>query len=465
MTYDFDLLVIGGGSGGVRCARIAATLGARVAIAEERHWGGTCVNVGCVPKKLMVQAGEYAAHAEDAHGFGWHGAHPTHDWGAFMAAKDAEIRRLNRLYLTLLEGAGVAPFFARARFLDPHTVQVGENRVTAERIVIATGGTPAWPEIDNARLGIVSDDAFHLEEPPRRVTIVGGGYIGVEFACIFRNLGAEVNLLYRQALPLRGFDQDLRECLADALASEGIRLHPRALPHRLEALPDSERRLHLSDGSHVDSQRVFFAIGRVPNTQALGLERAGVAVTETGRIAVTAEHVTTQAHIYAIGDVSNRTNLTPVAIAEGHRLAERLFGREPRDWSFDPIPTAVFSTPPIGTCGRTEEDAARHGPVDIYIARFTPMRHVLSGRHRRSMMKLVVDSSTERVLGAHMIGDDAPEMMQAIGVAMNAGATKRDFDRTIGIHPTSAEEWVTMRVRTRTAGEARLETALQTPKI
>ncbi len=451
---DYDLLVIGGGSGGVRCARIAAMHGARVAIAEERHWGGTCVNVGCVPKKMMVQAAEYAGLIEDSHGFGWNTKPAQHDWAALMASKDAEIRRLNGIYVKLLENAGVTAFFERAVFLDAHTLQVGERRVTAERIVIAVGGHPLWPEIEGAEHGIVSDQAFALPDRPARVTMVGGGYIGVEFAGIFRGLGSEVDLLYRQRLPLRGFDHELREGLAAALTAHGIRLHPSVMLHRLERLPDGCRRLHLTDGRHFDSDLVFFAVGRVPNTRGLGLEAAGVTLAANGAVVVDSQNVTSQTHIFAIGDVSNRMNLTPVAIAEGHHLADRLFGTQVRSWSFTAIPTAVFSAPPIGTCGLSEEQAAERGPVDVYVANFLPMRHVLTGRPRRTLMKLVVDQASQRVVGAHMLGDDAAEMMQAIGIAMTAGVTKADFDRTIGIHPTSAEEWVTLRTRTRVSGAA-----------
>jgi glutathione reductase (NADPH) len=449
---DFDLFVIGGGSGGVRCARIAASHGARVGIAEERHWGGTCVNVGCVPKKLMVQAAEYAAWAKDSHGFGWDTVPGQHHWATLMAAKDAEIARLNGIYVKLLENSRVSWFFERAVFVDAHTLQVGERLITAERIVIAVGGDPVWPEIEGAELGIVSDQAFYLPDLPKRVTLVGGGYIGVEFAGIFRGLGAEVDLLYRQALPIRGFDHELREALAEAMEAQGIRLHPSVLLHRLELLEDGCKRLHLTDGRSFDSDLVFFALGRVPNTKRLGLDQAGVEVAENGAVIVDAENATTQKHIFAIGDVSNKMNLTPVAIAEGHHLADRLFGKHVRTWSFDAIPTAVFSVPPIGTCGLTEEAAAKQGPVDVYVAKFMPMRHTLSGRPRRTLMKLIVDQASQRVVGAHMIGDDAGEMMQGIGVAMTAGATKADFDRTIGIHPTSAEEWVTLRTRTRVSG-------------
>ncbi len=449
---DYDLFVIGGGSGGVRCARIAASHGARVAIAEERYWGGTCVNVGCVPKKLMVQAAEYGAWAADSHGFGWNTQPGEHDWAALMASKDAEISRLNGIYVRLLENAGVDWFFERAVFIDAHTLRLGERVVTAERIVIAVGGHPSWPEIEGAALGIVSDQAFHLPERPRRVTMVGGGYIGVEFAGIFRGLGSEVDLLYRQRMPLRGFDQDLREALVESLQESGIRLHPSVMLHRLEQREDGSKRLHLTDGRCFDSDLVFFAVGRVPNTKGLGLEAAGVAVAPNGGVVVNRDHVTSQQHIFAIGDVSNKMNLTPVAIAEGHQLADRLFGTQARSWSFTAVPTAVFSAPPIGTCGMTEEQAAECGPVDVYMAQFTPMRHTMSGRKRRTLMKLVVDQASQRVVGAHMMGDDAAEMMQSIGVAMTAGATKADFDRTIGIHPTSAEEWVTLRTRTRVSG-------------
>ena len=452
---DYDLFVIGGGSGGVRCARIAASHGARVAIAEERHWGGTCVNVGCVPKKLMVQAAEYAAWAEDSHGFGWNTQPGTHDWAALMTAKDAEIHRLNGIYVKLLENAGVNWFFDCATFIDAHSLQVGDRVVTAERIVIAVGGHPSWPDIEGAEHGIVSDQAFFLPDCPKRVTLVGGGYIGVEFAGIFRGLGAEVDLLYRQRMPLRGFDHDIREGLVDALEAQGIRLHPSVLLHRLELREAGCKRLHLTDGRHFDSDLVFFAVGRVPNTKGLCLEKAGIAVAANGAVVVDAENVTSQANVFAIGDVSNKMNLTPVAIAEGHHLADRLFGKQVRSWSFEAIPTAVFSMPPIGTCGLSEEQAAEHGLADIYIAQFTPMRNMMSGRKRRTLMKLVVDQASQRVVGAHMIGDDAAEMMQAIGVAMTAGATKADFDRTIGIHPTSAEEWVTLRTRTRVASVAR----------
>jgi glutathione reductase (NADPH) len=451
---DFDLFVIGGGSAGVRCARIAAGYGARVGIAEERFWGGTCVNVGCVPKKLLVQAGEYGGWADDAAGFGWTIKKGPHDWGKLIAAKDREIGRLNAIYRKLLASAGAAIFETRAAFLDPHTLDVGGERVTAERIVIATGGHPVRLPVPGAELGIISDDAFYLKEMPRRVAVIGSGYIAVEFAGIFAALGADVHLVYRQPLPLRGFDQDLREALAEAEQAQRIRLHPSSLPERIEAGAKTKK-LTLTSGEVIKADLVFFATGRCPNTQRLKLDAAGVKTSTSGAVEIDEHLRTSQPHIFAIGDVTNRLNLTPVATAEGHALADSLFGGRSRYVSLQNVPTAVFSTPPVATVGLTEEQAAMRGPADIYVARFTPMRHTLSGRPRKSLMKLVVDQATQRVLGAHMLGEDAPEIMQGLGIALVMGATKADFDRTIGIHPTAAEEFVTMRTRTRVAGAAR----------
>ncbi len=454
-AYDYDLFVIGGGSGGVRCARIAAGHGARVGIAEDAQWGGTCVNLGCVPKKMMVQAAEYGRLAEDARGFGWDSHAGHHDWASLIAIKDAELARLRGIYGTMLGGSGVIMHEARATFTGPHTLDVGGTAVSAERIVIAVGGHPViQPPIEGMHLGIVSDQAFSLPKLPRRVLMVGGGYIGIEFAGIFHGLGAEVDVVFRQPLPLRGFDHELREALAAAMTKDGIRLHPTQTVHAIEARGDA-RHVTLTNGHTMEVDLVFFAVGRAPKTGGLGLEHAGVKLDAKGAIVVDEEFTTNHAHIFAIGDVSNKLNLTPVAIAEGHHLADRLFGKgKPRTWSMTPVATAVFSNPPLATIGLTEEQAASHGPVDIYVADFKPMRHVLSGRDRRTLMKMVVDQASQRVLGVHMLGDDVPEMMQGIGVALTAGATKADFDRTIGIHPTSAEEFVTMRTRTRVAGLA-----------
>jgi glutathione reductase (NADPH) len=450
VTYDFDLFVIGGGSGGVRCARIAAGHGARVAVAEERFWGGTCVNVGCVPKKLMVMAAEYGNAAQDARGFGWNCADGAHDWHRLIANKNAEIGRLNRIYCRLLEGAGVQQFETHATFLDPHTLDVGGRRVTAERIVIATGGHPTRPPFPGAEHCIISDDAFFLPERPRRVLLLGGGYVALEFASIFHGLGSAVDLVFRQNLPLRGFDEDLRTGVAEALEAEGMRLHRGVVPKLVEVVGNG-RRVHLTDGSVVDVDLVFAATGRAANVAGLGLDRAGVATAKAGAVLVDAQSRTNQPHIYAIGDVTDRLNLTPVAIAEGHALADALFGPGPRIWTLDRVATAVFSTPPLATVGMTEHEAALRGPADIFVTRFTPMRHALTGRPRKTLMKLVVDQATQKVVGAHMLGDDAPEIIQGLSIAINCGATKADFDRTVGIHPTAAEEFVTLRTRTRVA--------------
>jgi glutathione reductase (NADPH) len=451
---DFDLFVIGGGSAGVRCGRIAAGHGARVAVAEERFWGGTCVNVGCVPKKLLVQAGEYGGWADDAAGFGWTIKKGPHDWAKLIAAKDREIGRLNAIYRRLLDNAGAKIFDARAVLLDPHTLEVGGERVTAEHIVIATGGHPTRVAFPGSEHAIISDDAFYLPTMPRRVAVLGSGYIAVEFAGIFAALGAQVDLVYRAPLPLRGFDHDMREATAEALIAQGITLHPGCTPRALE-LDGDAKILTLSNGTGLSADLVFSALGRAPATARLGLDKAGVATTATGAVVVDAHLRTSQPHIYAIGDVTDRMNLTPVATAEGHALADTLFGKHPRSISLQNVPTAVFSTPPMATVGLTEEQAAEHGPVDVYVSKFTPMRHTLTGRARKSVMKLVVDQATQKVVGAHMLGEDAPEIMQGLAIALVMGATKADFDRTIGIHPTAAEEFVTLRTRTRVAGVAK----------
>jgi glutathione reductase (NADPH) len=451
--YDFDLFVIGGGSAGVRCARIAAGHGARVGVAEERFWGGTCVNVGCVPKKIMVNAAEYGQWIEDAAAFGWDLA-PARgfDLAKLAAARDAEVARLNGIYGRLLTGAGCTIFDARATFLDPHTIDVGGRRVTAGRIVIATGGRAVRPEIPGAELGMLSDDVFLMQRVPRRLTVVGSGYIALEFASVFRGFGAEVDLVYRADLPLRGFDQDIRSALKEALDAQGTRQHTGRHLGRLDRIGDGFM-LNLQGGEAIESDAVLFATGREPNTHGLGLEAAGVCCTEGGAIEVDEEHRTTVPHIFAIGDVTDKLNLTPMATAVGHALADTLFGRNPRKASYLNVPTAVFTSPPIGTVGLTEADAAVLGPVDVYVARFTPMRHTISRREgRKTLMKLIVCQETRKVLGAHMLGEDAGEIMQGIGIAVAAGLTKEDFDRTIGIHPTAAEEFVTLRTRTREAG-------------
>jgi glutathione reductase (NADPH) len=451
---DFDLFVIGGGSAGVRCARIAAGYGAKVGVAEERFWGGTCVNIGCVPKKLLVQAGEYGAWADDAAGFGWTIKKGPHDWAKLIAAKDKEINRLEGIYRNLLANAGATIFDARATFIDSHTLDVGGQRVTAKHIVIATGGYPERPPIPGAELGIISDDAFYLKEMPKRVIVCGSGYIAVEFAGIFQALGAETHLVYRQPLPLRGFDHDIRESLAEALTAQGVTLHSSCVLGKLKA--DGDRRvLTFGDDRFLSADLVFFATGRKPNTSGLGLEKAGVTTTASGAVIVNHQRQTLQHHIYAIGDVTDHMNLTPVATAEGHALADTLFGNNPREISLHNVASAVFSTPPISTVGLTEDVAASMGPVDVYVTKFKPMRHTLSGRDRKTTMKLVVDQKTQKIVGVHMLGEDAPEIVQGLAIAVVMGATKQDFDRTIGIHPTAAEEFVTLRTRTRVSGVAK----------
>jgi glutathione reductase (NADPH) len=452
MGYDFDLFVIGGGSGGVRCARIAAGHGARVGVAEERFWGGTCVNIGCVPKKLMVMAAEYGNAAQDAQGFGWSHSEATFDWPTLITAKNREIARLNGAYTGLLERAGVKVFDARAVFIDAHTLDVGGTRMTAERIVIATGRPPVPLPIPGGEHAIVSDAAFYLPELPKRVVMFGGGYIAVEFAGIFRGLGAEVDLVMRQELPLRGFDEEIRQELATALTGGGIRLHTATTASHITET-DGVKTVHLRNGTTLAADLCFAAIGRAAYTEGLGLERAGVVLNDKGAVAVDpATAATNIPHIYAIGDVTDRLNLTPVAIAEGHSLADALYGAGPRHWDLDRVATAVFSSPPIGTVGLTEAQAVARGKTDIYVSRFTPMRHTLSGRVRKTLMKLIVDHASQKVIGAHMIGEDAAEIMQGLSIAINAGATKGDFDRTVGIHPTAAEEFVTMRTVTRVVG-------------
>ncbi|WP_366654811.1 glutathione-disulfide reductase [Fodinicurvata sp. EGI_FJ10296] len=444
--YDFDFFVIGAGSGGVRAARIAAGHGARVGIAEDRDLGGTCVNVGCVPKKLLAYAAHFRHDLEDAGAYGWNVGTFTHDWARLIANKNEEISRLNGVYQRLLDGAGVELIRGRAVLTGPHSMQIGDREVTAERILIAVGGWPSMPDIPGAdEFGISSNEAFYLDDMPERVVIVGGGYIAVEFAGIFHALGASVTLVHRGDRILRGFDQDLRLELEEELQRSGVDVLLNTLPAGLTADANGVRRLSLSDGRELPCDQVMFATGRRPKTAGLGLETAGVGVDPYGAVVVDDQYRTSVPNIYAIGDVTDRFNLTPVAIAEGHALADTVFGNRPRGISYENIPTAVFSMPPIGTVGLTEEEARLQFDVGIYRTRFRPMRHTLSGRQDKIMMKLIVDRASDRVLGCHMIGPDAPEIIQALGVAMSAGATKADFDSTIPVHPTAAEEFVTMR--------------------
>lgn len=444
-TYDFDLFVIGAGSGGVRASRTAAGFGARVAVAEASRLGGTCVNLGCVPKKLMVYASSYSAAIEDAAGFGWTVPAPSFDWSTLIANKDREIARLNSAYRNLLEGAGVRIIEGRARLRARHTVEVDGATFTADKILIATGGRPFKTPIPGSGLGITSDEVFHLERQPQKIVITGGGYIAIEFASIFNGLGTEVVLTYRGPLFLRGFDDDVRTALAEELRKRGIELRFETTIERLDRT-DRGVAATFNTGDVVEADLMMCATGRVPNTAGLGLEEIGVELDARGAVVVDHFFESSLPGIYALGDVIDRINLTPVALAEGEAVANTLFNDTPSTVDYNGVPTAVFSQPSVGTVGLTEA-AARAAGHDVVVFRsaFKPMLHTLSGRDERTLMKLVVDRPSERVLGAHMVGPDAGEIIQGMAVALKAGATKSTFDATIGIHPTAAEEFVTMR--------------------
>ena len=447
--YDYDFFVIGCGSGGVRAARVAAAHGARVAVCEERYLGGTCVNVGCIPKKLLVYAAHFHDDFEDAAGYGWTLGEAGFDWSRLIANKDREIARLNGLYRGMLERAGARLVWGRGMLVDDHTVAVEGRRYSAERILIATGGWPAVPEFPGREHVVTSNEAFHLERAPSRAMVVGGGYIAVEFAGIFHGLGVEVVQLYRGPLFLRGFDDDVRRHLADEYRARGIDLRFDAEIVGIER-DGGSLTVALNDGSRAAADLVMYATGRRPLTAGLGLDRAGVELDAGGAIKVDDAWRTSVPHIYAVGDVIDRIQLTPVALNEGHILADQLFGGGDRDMSYENVPSAVFSQPPIGTVGLTEAEArARYGEVDIYKTDFRALKNTLSGRAEKTLMKLVVEPVSDRVVGIHMVGPEAGEIVQGFAVAMKAGATKRQFDATIAIHPTSAEELVTMRERYR----------------
>ena len=445
-SREFDLFVIGAGSGGVRASRVSAGYGARVAVAEHAQLGGTCVNVGCIPKKLLVYAAMFREEVEDAAGFGWSAPEPRHDFSALIANKDREIERLNGVYARLLDQAGVTRVEGRARVVDPHRVAVGDATYTAEHILVATGGWPWLPAIPGIEHAITSNEAFHLPALPERVLIVGGSYIAVEFAGIFHGLGAQVTQLYRGDLFLRGFDDDVRGALAEALRRGGIDLRFRANPARIERASDGALRATLEDGTQLEADAILYATGRAPRTRELGLEQAKVQLAESGAVVVDAYSRSSVPSIFAIGDVTNRINLTPVALHEGMCLAATLFGGRPTPVDHENVPRAVFSQPPVGAVGLTEAEArSRYGAIDVYRSRFRELKHTLSGRDQQAMMKLVVDPASDRVVGVHMVGSYAGEILQGFAVAVRCGATKAQFDATLGIHPTSAEEFVTMR--------------------
>lgn len=448
-TKTYDYFVIGAGSGGVRSARIAATHGAKVGIAEKADYGGTCVNLGCVPKKIMAYGSDMSMAFDDAGGYGWAiSSAPKFNWKTLIKNKDAEISRLNGIYENILNNAGVDIHKGHAKFIDPNTVEIDGQKIKAKNFLIAVGGRPRTLDgIEGAEHAVTSDDVFHLKTQPKRVVILGGGYIAVEFAHIFHGFGSHVDLLYRGDMFMRGFDDDVRLHLADEMRKSGVGLHFK------NNIPKIEKKgkgfiVHTTQGQTIPCDLVLSAIGRDPVTDLLDLDKAGVKTDRNGYIKVDGKFRTNVKHIHAVGDISSPYQLTPVAIAEGHTLAERLYGKskKKRKVSYNNIATAVFSQPPIATVGLTEEQALDQGlKIDVYKSTFRPMKHVLPNRDEKTMMKLIVDKKTDRVLGLHMVGLDAPEMMQGFAVAMNAGATKADFDRTIGIHPTSAEELVTMR--------------------
>jgi glutathione reductase (NADPH) len=448
MSYDYDLFVIGAGSGGVRASRIAAGHGARVGICEDYRVGGTCVIRGCVPKKLLVYGSKFAHEFEDAAAYGWTLPEPTHSWATLRDNVQKEVDRLNAVYLRLLEGAGVKLHMGRGRLMDRHTIQVGEETVTAEKILIATGGQPVVPEIPGREFAITSNEAFHLPDPlPKRIAIVGAGYIAVEFAGIFNGLGSHVDLVLRRDRVLRGFDEECRTAVHDALKESGIKLRTEMQIGRIVATDGkAPYQVNTQLGGMFETDVVMYATGRAPNTAGIGLEKAGVQLDKVGAIAVDEWSKTTAPNIWAVGDVTDRINLTPVAIMEGHCFADTEFGNKPRKADHRDVPSAVFCQPELANVGLTEEEAKmRLGEIRVFTSAFRPMKYTVSGRQQRTFMKLIVEAATDKVVGVHMVGDDAAELIQGLAVAVKAGATKAQFDATVGIHPTAGEEFVTMR--------------------
>jgi glutathione reductase (NADPH) len=444
-SSDFDLFVIGAGSGGVRAARMAAHRGARVAVAEHAPLGGTCVNLGCIPKKLYSFASHFAEAFEESHGFGWSGPAPAFDWNLLKANRAREISRLNAIYGTLLVDAGVIVLNGRARVVGANAVEVNGAVHTAANLLVATGGWPVVPEFPGHELAITSNQVFDLAEFPRRLVVVGGGYIACEFASIFHGLGAQVTQLYRGDQVLRGFDADVRHFVAGEMRKKGVDLRTKVEVERLERVAGGLR-LTLRDGSTLAADTVLYATGRSPNTAGLGLAEIGVELRANGAVRVDAHYTTNLPSVHALGDVIDRVQLTPVALAEAMTLVDRLFGAGRRTVDYDLIPTAVFTHPNIGTVGLAEHDAReRYAALRIFRTDFKPLKHTLSGSTERTLMKLVVDAASDRVVGLHMVGADAGETVQGFAVAMKAGATKAQFDATLGIHPTAAEEFVTMR--------------------
>ncbi|XP_047316589.1 glutathione reductase, chloroplastic-like [Impatiens glandulifera] len=459
--YDFDLFTIGAGSGGVRAARFAANLGASVAVCElpfstissdtTGGVGGTCVLRGCVPKKLLVYASKYSHNFEESGGFGWkYEVEPKHDWSTLMANKNAELQRLTGIYKNILSNAGVTLLEGRGKIVDPHTVDVDGKLYSAKHILIAVGGRPNIPDIPGSEFAIDSDKALDLPSRPKKIAIVGGGYIALEFAGIFNGLKSEVHVFIRQKQVLRGFDEEVRDFVAEQMSIGGIEFHTEETPQAIQKLADGSLSLKTNKGTIEGFSHVMFATGRKPNTKNLGLETAGVKMNKNGAIEVDEYSRTTVPSIWAVGDVTDRLNLTPVALMEGGALAKTIFANEPTKPDYRSVPSAVFSQPPIGQIGISEEQAVKeYGDVDIFTSNFKPLKATISGLPDRVFMKLIVCAKTNKVLGLHMCGEDSAEIVQGFAVAIKAGLTKADFDSTVGVHPTSAEELVTMRTPTR----------------
>ncbi|WP_188746912.1 glutathione-disulfide reductase [Marinobacterium zhoushanense] len=451
--FDYELFVIGAGSGGVRAGRMAAAKGVRVAIAEDLYLGGTCVNVGCVPKKLYVYASHYAESFHEGEGFGLSAQSVRFDWAVLRDNKKSEIARLNGIYGNLLRNSGCDIVNGRARITGAHSVEVAGKTYTAERILVATGGWPFVPEFPGSEHAISSNEVFDLEQFPKRLIVVGGGYIAVEFAGIFAGLGAQTDLLYRGDMILRGFDNEVREFTAQEIVKKGVNLNLNADIVKIDKLGDGSLVAELTDGRVLEADQILYATGRKPKTQGLGLEEIGVELNKSGAVVVNDNFQSSVPSVYAIGDVIDRVQLTPVALAEGMALVRHLYADGEAKVDYELIPTAVFCQPNIGTVGLSEEQAVeRYAKVDIYRSEFRALKHTISGSDERTLMKMIVDRETDRVIGVHMVGAEAGEIIQGIAVALKAGATKAVFDSTIGIHPTAAEEFVTMREPTRRLG-------------
>lgn len=446
--FDFDLITIGAGSGGVRASRLSAGYGGRVALIEESRVGGTCVFRGCVPKKLLVYGAHYAEHIEDAAGFGWTIDGTSHDWGNLIAAKDKELKRLEELYCRMLSDSGVSLIEGRGVLIDPHTVEVSGKYYTAEKILVSVGGWPLIPNVQGREHVITSNEALDLSELPRSILIVGGGYIALEFASIFNALGSQVDIVIRASSVLRGFDNDVCNTVSKELERKGIRINRDCLVRSIEKTGD-ELSVVIDSGKEIVVEKVMYATGRLPNTEGLGLDSAGVELGDKGEVIVDEWNRSSIDSVFAVGDVTDRVNLTPVAINEGRVFAETFFNGKQLILDYKNIASAVFTQPAIGCVGLTEEQANDKYAVSVFLADFKHMKHTLSGRDERVMMKLIVDKDTDRVLGCHMVGNDSPEIIQGLAVALKCGATKANFDDTIGIHPTAAEEFVTMRDVTR----------------